>query len=277
MARDATHPQHGEMSDESMVRTLAAQAGMIWPQEAPLFQRYGLSGPLRILDVGCGTGDVTHELAALYPEAEVTGIDIVEAHLAMARERYASYGERLRFEVGDAFDLAYADGSFDLVVCRHMLQSVTDQPAVVAELHRVLVAGGRLHLLAEDYHMISAEPADTPDGPLDPDRFWADGPVAFGEHIGTDLRIGRRAFGILQRLGFQELSVEFLTVDTLRCDRGVFADMMVAWRDGFAESIASETRLSEAEALAHFDAIIATIRDPGRYAVWQVPVWSAVR
>jgi SAM-dependent methyltransferase len=270
--RDQRNPQHAEMSDASMVRTLAAQAELIWPQEEPLFRRYGLEGPLDVLDVGCGTGDVTHRIAALYPEARVTGVDLVESHLAEARRRYGSFGERLRFVTGDALDLALADGSFDLVVCRHMLQSVPDAGRVISELVRVARPGGRLHLLAEDYHMIHAEP-----GALDPDEFWLRGAVAFGQAVGTDLRIGRTAYGHLRRAGVREPAVDDVVVDTLRSDRETFARMMEAWRDGFAASIGAETSLSEAEANAHFDAVIASIRDPARYVAWHVPIWSARR
>ncbi|HLF57099.1 MAG TPA: methyltransferase domain-containing protein [Thermoanaerobaculia bacterium] len=271
--RDARNPQHHEMSDESMVRTLAAQAELIWPQEVPLFRRYGLAGPIRVLDAGCGTGEITHRLAELYPEAEILGVDLLESHLEEARARYgARYGDRLHFAVADALELELAEASFDLVVCRHMLQSVPDSGRAIRELVRVTRPGGRLHLLCEDYHMIHAEP-----GALDPDELWRRGAVAFGEAVGTDLRVGRTAYGHLRRAGAREIAVEYVVVDTVRSDRETFARMMAAWRDGFCASIAAETELTEAEACAHFDAIIATIRDPARYAVWHVPIWSARR
>lgn len=270
--RDARNPQHAEMSDESMVRTLAAQARLVWPQEKQLFRRYELAGALAILDVGCGTGEITRRLADLYPEAGIVGVDLLESHLREARGRYERYGDRIRFEAGDAHALRYADGAYDLVVCRHMLQSVPDAANVVAELVRVTKPGGQIHLLAEDYHMIHVEP-----GALDPDELWQRGAIGFGEAVGTDLRVGRRAFGHLARAGAREIRVDYVVVDTLRCDRPLFAAMMEAWRDGFCASIGAESELSEEQACAHFDAVIATIRDPARYAVWHVPIWSALR
>ena len=69
------NPQAREMADESMVRNLDAQARAIWPQEVELFGRYNLSGSLRILDAGCGPGEITSRLAELFPDAELLGVD----------------------------------------------------------------------------------------------------------------------------------------------------------------------------------------------------------
>src|SRR5258705_9937978 len=95
---DDLNPQASQMADESMVRNLAAQALAIWPQEEPLFRRYGLRDDIAVLDAGCGTGEISSRLAALYPRSTVLAVDIVECHLAQARARYARLGERLRFE-----------------------------------------------------------------------------------------------------------------------------------------------------------------------------------
>ena len=93
------------MADESMVRTLAAQADAIWPQEYPLFDRYHLPAEATVLDAGCGTGEITYRLAQLFSRARLLGIDIIDSHLDMARARCAGFGERVRFEHRSIFDL----------------------------------------------------------------------------------------------------------------------------------------------------------------------------
>ena len=126
------NPQAEQMGDESMVRNLAFQADAIWPQEVGLFDRYGLSGELRILDVGCGTGEITRRLARLYPQAHVIGNDILESNLALARRDSQELAGRVEFQHGDAFAMAFPDNTFDLLVCRHMSQAVPDFPLVLA-------------------------------------------------------------------------------------------------------------------------------------------------
>ena len=66
------------MADESMLRNLAAQATAIWPQEQRFFDRYTLPAAAKIADIGCGSGEITARLAARYPRATITGVDILE-------------------------------------------------------------------------------------------------------------------------------------------------------------------------------------------------------
>jgi 2-polyprenyl-3-methyl-5-hydroxy-6-metoxy-1,4-benzoquinol methylase len=112
------NPQAKQMADESMVRNLYAQARAIWPQESLLFKRYELPAEPRILDAGCGTGEITSRLAELYPSARVLGVDIIDKHLELARSRYANLKPRLAFERQSIFELDAADDTFDLTVCR---------------------------------------------------------------------------------------------------------------------------------------------------------------
>lgn len=263
------NPQAEWMADESMVRTLAAQAEAIWPQEIALFRRYALPDESRILDAGCGTGEVSSRLAALFPRASVLGVDVLDGHLELARRRHGD--PRLVFEKRSIFDLGLPDRSFDLTVCRHVLHAIPQADRALAELARVTRRGGRLHLLAEDYGMLHF-----PKRRLDPTLFWPDVPRRFGAATGTDLFVGRSVFGILRRLGLVEITVDFVIVDTLRVPRETFARIWEAWRDGYAGAIAENTQLTRDEAVANFDDQIATIRDPDAYAAWIVPVVAAV-
>jgi len=260
------NPQAQQMADESMVRNLAAQAEAIWPQEEPLVRAYGER--TAILDVGCGTGEISSRLAALWPAAHVTGVDLIEAHLALARARYASVGERLKFARGDAFELPFAAGSFDLVVCRHLLQAVPMPERVIAELVRVARPGGVIHLVVEDYDMIHAAPSE-----LDIATFWHVGPRVFGGATGTDLFIGRNAHHHLRRLPVDDIRIDYAIVDTQRVPRETIAQIFTAWRDGYSEALAGYLGWPLADICAHFDATIECARTG--FAVWFVPIVSA--
>jgi len=257
------------MADESMVRTLAAQAEAIWPQEEPLLRRYALPEAPDVLDAGCGTGEASVRIAATFPGARVVGVDILEANVERARA--ATLGDRARFEQGTIFALRFPDASFDLTVCRHVVHSIPHAERALAELVRVTRPGGVVHLIAEDYGMIHFPPRRR-----DPSVVWPSAPHRFGVATGTDLLIGRRAPALLAALGVLRLTVDYVIVDTLRVDREVFARIWEAWRDGYADVIAEHLGISCAEAKDHFDDQVATLRDPASYAAWMVPVVAGV-
>lgn len=253
-----------------MVRNLAAQAEAIWPQEEPVFRRHPPRGD--VLDVGCGTGEITARLGELFPDTRLVGVDLEEPHLERARARCAGLGGRATFQVGDAQALPFADASFDLVVCRHVIQAVSDAPRALAEMRRVLRPGGRLHVIAEDYGMLWCYPTA-----LDPDDFWQRLPPRYSAAVGCDLHIGRKTYTVLADLGMSEIRVDYLVVDTLRVPRETFARIWEAWRDGYTESIVQHTGRSREEIERRWREMIDCVRDPRGYALWQVPLWTAAR
>jgi SAM-dependent methyltransferase len=261
------NPQAEQMGDESMVRNLAYQADAIWPQEKQLFARYQLSGPAIILDVGCGTGEITRRLAEHYPDARLIGMDILESNLVFARRDSAEFASRIGYEQGDAFALRFADASVDLIVCRHMSQAVPDFPLVLAEFTRVLKPGGVLHLLSEDYGMLHFPVTE-----LDPDKFWNEHAIRFLNSIKCDGRIGRHSPMLLENAGYQNITMDHITVDTLRVPRATFAGVITAWRDGYAEVLAEASGRSVQAVIDDMNILIHAIETPPNYAVWHVPV-----
>jgi ubiquinone/menaquinone biosynthesis C-methylase UbiE len=264
------NPQGKQMADESMVRNLAAQARAIWPQEVPLLRRYALPAEPRILDAGCGTGEGASRLAELFPDARVLGVDIIDPHLELARSRYARLAPRLTFEHQSVFGLDAPDRSFDLTVCRHVIHAIPHPDRVLAELTRVTQRGGYLHLIAEDYGMLHFQR-----GELEPRDFWHVVPASFGAATETDLFIGRNVYAILAAMNLEQIAVDYIVVDPLHVPRETFAQILEAWRDGYVEPIGELTPINRESALAYFEQMIASVRDPLGYAVWMVPVWSA--
>ncbi len=102
-------------------------------------------GPLDALDAGCGTGFLSLELAAR--GHRVSGIDFAPAMLAEARRKAAAQHLSVGFEEGDAEQLRFAPGSFDLVISRHVLWTLPHPEAAIDEWIRVLRPGGRLAIV----------------------------------------------------------------------------------------------------------------------------------
>jgi len=98
----------------------------------------------RWLDLATGTGAVARLAAAA--GAHVTGQDLAPALIEMAKEIAESESLSIRFEVGDAEDLQYGDGSFDVLSSTCGVMFAPDHAAVARELARVCRPGGRLAL-----------------------------------------------------------------------------------------------------------------------------------
>jgi len=102
----------------------------------------------RVLDVGSGAG--TDSLVAALqvgPEGTVTGIDMTPEMLEKARAGAAELGlENVTFVDGEAERLPFGDASFDVVISNGVIDLIPDKDAVLSELHRILVPGGRLQI-----------------------------------------------------------------------------------------------------------------------------------
>lgn len=107
-----------------------------------------IAAGLRVLEIGCGTGNVTTRVKRAEPGADVVGTD--PDPLALARAQRKARGMTgIRFERAYAQELPFADGEFDRVLSSMMLHHLDEdvKAGAVAEVHRVLRPGGRLHVV----------------------------------------------------------------------------------------------------------------------------------
>jgi ubiquinone/menaquinone biosynthesis C-methylase UbiE len=106
--------QQEPMENEAMARTLDAQARAIWPQERDHVRRVFTRPGLEVLDVGCGTGEISSRVFKEFVPKNVTGLDISEANLIRAKKLYPrSYYSGLNFELGNAMQMHFRSASFD--------------------------------------------------------------------------------------------------------------------------------------------------------------------
>lgn len=113
--------------------------------------------PLRIADLGCGTGSLSCLLA---PRGHVVkGLDLAPAMIARARAKAAGQRLEVEFAVGDAASLPWPDRSFDVVLCRHLLWALDDPAGALHEWFRILDPPGRLVLIEGQWSTGAGMPA----------------------------------------------------------------------------------------------------------------------
>jgi len=199
-------------------RTAANSAAYLLPRLAP---------GLDLLDIGCGPGTLTCDLARAVAPGRTAGIDAAADVVAAARAGAESSGPgTVSFEVADLFALPFADDSFDVVHAHQVLQHVADPVAALVEMRRVCRPGGVVAARDADYPTFTFAPAEP-----DIDRAVA----AYGELTRRNRArwdAGRLLLGLAHAAGFEEVVPSasvwcFATPD----ERAWWGDL---WADRFA-------------------------------------------
>ncbi len=138
-----THGHHESVLRSHLWRTAQNSAGFLLPE---------LRDDAVVLDVGCGPGNITADLAARVGRGTVTGIDRSDDVVSRASRDFPRESHpNLNFAVGDVFALAFDDATFDVVYVHQVLQHLSEPVAALREMRRVLKVGGVLAARDADY------------------------------------------------------------------------------------------------------------------------------
>jgi len=173
--------KENEWTTEDWKRKLKQQAEETREYRYKIYERADLKNKKKILDVGCGTGAITADIASL-TSGEVIGLDIDPEKLKQA-EILLSDLPNVTLMEGDVLNLSFEDETFDLVVFNILLMYIKDKQKAVDEMTRVTKKGGIvLATLEPDYAGIIEYP-ENPATPLLTKQM---------EELGADLYAGRK-------------------------------------------------------------------------------------
>ena len=162
-----------------------------------------LQAGLSLLDVGCGPGTITADLARRIPGGSVVGVDVPADLMATAQRERG--GGNLRFEVGDVYSLRFESNSFDVVYAHQVLQHLGDPVAALREMLRVLKPGGLVAVRDSDYGAFVWSPEDP--------RLttWMDIYHELTRHNRAEADAGRHLHRWVRAAGFDQLQVSSST------------------------------------------------------------------
>jgi len=141
------HRSPSSLTPEDWHAWFSVQAGWTRPTRMWLYRQAGLAQARAVLEVGCGTGAITGELARL-SSAHVVGLDLDSGMLTFARRQE----DGVTYVQGDAHALPFPGGFFDIVVCHYLLLWLAEPAQGVREMTRVLRPAGTVLACAEpDY------------------------------------------------------------------------------------------------------------------------------
>ncbi|KAF2691646.1 methyltransferase UbiE [Lentithecium fluviatile CBS 122367] len=162
---------------------------------------------LKVLDVGCGPGTITVDLASRVPQGFVLGIDPSANVIQKARKHAEEKGiTNVQFEVGDIFNWKHVDGTvaggFDVVHAHQVLQHLQDPLGAMKELKNLTKQGGIVAVRDVDYSAMNWYP-DHPGM-----QKWQDLYLAVAKSIKSDPNIGKRLHAVAMQAGFERKDIE---------------------------------------------------------------------
>ena len=146
-----THGHHESVLRSHTWRTAENSAAYLLPE---------LRAGMVLLDVGCGPGTITTDLARKVAPGRCVGVDRASEVLAQAQAHATAKGVAVEFQAADVYGLPFADAAFDVVHAHQVLQHLTDPVRALRELRRVLKPGGVLAARDSDYSCFSWAPLD---------------------------------------------------------------------------------------------------------------------
>jgi len=174
------------------------------PQNAPLLEPAKLAPGQIVVDYGCGPGGLAVELARrVAPNGRVVGVDLNAAFLerAAARAKRDGVVSLVSWKQGDGEKLPLESRFADRVICKNVLEYVTDVGATLSEFRRVLKPGGLAHAIDSDWGLFAVEP-------LGAERmaelFQAASSAYKTPHI------GRKLYNEFRAAGFNDVKVQIL-------------------------------------------------------------------
>jgi ubiquinone/menaquinone biosynthesis C-methylase UbiE len=178
---------------------LAVLARAHGPDTAALFDRVGVRRGMHCLDLGCGGGAVTFELARrVGPQGHVVGVDADEGVLALAREAAAAQGvTNVEFQARSVYE-GNGTESFDLVYCRFLLQHLSRPLDLLRSMLAAVRPGGIIVVEDADFDGLFCEPPD--DGV---DFFKRVYPMLL-QRIGGDSTSGRKLYSYFLEVGIPQ-------------------------------------------------------------------------
>ncbi len=216
-----------------------------WPATSALFDQVGLGPSIRCLDLGCGGGEVTFEIARLIgPDGQVTGIDMDEIKLDLAREEANVRGlTNVEFRSENVNEWNEPE-AYDLVYCRFLLEHLSRPLDLLRRMWAAVGPGGAIVVEDADFGGLRCHP------PNDGFDFWARAYPSVLESHGGDPAVGRKLYSYFLAAGIPDPKIrlaqradadgEAKTIPLLTMDATAAAIV--------AEGIASEDELNAARA-----------------------------
>jgi len=231
---------------------LYRQASTFLDVERKFWPASGVTAGNKVLDLGCGSGIITHELAKQVYPGKVVGLDMSQTLLdrgQRAREDCADKGQKtdLCFQQGNVYDLPFAEASFDVVYARLLFQHLEQPLEALENIFHVLRPGGVVCIIDvdKDWSSLYPEPASSP--------LLDQAIIEKQLSQGGDPWVGRKLSYYLNSSGFTEVNTTISLVDSDQLGLANFFGLLAFGKSSQASAQASDGEFHKLQEQAQLD------------------------
>jgi ubiquinone/menaquinone biosynthesis C-methylase UbiE len=258
-----TYQFSGFAEREQELARLKHQAAVAHELETQILHACGLSEGMAVLDLACGPGVVSQQIAAIIgSNGRVLGVDLSAELLDEARKSAAQSSlSNLEFAEGNVYDLKLGADQFDFVYARFLFQHLNDPGRALDNIRRVLKPGGVVAIVDVDDAWLTLHPEPAAFAPFT--RRAAE----TQQRNGGDRFVGRKLTGLLSAAGFTEARINVTTVTSQQIGLKSFLDITTGFK--LEQMNAEDKPIAREER----DQIYELLNDPS--ALGAVGIWVA--
>jgi Methylase involved in ubiquinone/menaquinone biosynthesis len=224
------------------------------------FQQLDIGRSETILDLGCGTGEISYMLALTNPSCSIIGMDRESKFVLENQGKFRDL-DNLKFQEGDCFSLPFSDDSIDVCFCRYLFQHLRNPELALKEIYRVLKPGGKLGIFDIDKGLDIVFPV-----PQNHQKF-IQAELMIKKLIKNDIYVGRKLFTLMNSSFFKNIKVLDVSINFQNTTRESLNKITKLWKkQGESGHIYTATkRITNQEIEEYFDSLINIAKSESSY------------
>lgn len=224
MSELGTYGFGGFQDNARELARLNFQAEVAWPIERAALMRHGLKPHSKVLDVACGTGTITRQIATLLQSGSIIGIDLNDSLLHEAQAKVISpAAKNLSFQKGDVYRLDQT-AQFNFAYARFLFQHLARPVAALRSIRSALQSGGRVLIVDVDDRDLTCAPSND-----EFTQFLAEA-ARYQSNGGGNRMIGRALPDLLQQAGFRDIRHETIRFDSDQLGLDQFLELTTSFK-----------------------------------------------
>ncbi|QMS96659.1 class I SAM-dependent methyltransferase [Streptococcus equinus] len=224
------------------------------------FNFLNLDNPSVIVDLGCGTGEISLALSKYFPNSKVIGIDREDKFIIENKKKYTQQ-KNLSFIQSDCYCLPFENNTIDLCYSRFLFQHLRKPDLAIKEIFRILKPKGKVAIFDIDKNLDICYPSPKYL------KMFNKAELFYKKLIKNDIFIGRKMIPLLTSGGFNDIAKLDVSIDSLNTKKSKIVDLVESWLyiDFNEHPYVATKKITGNELKEYFEDLLQIIRQKDSY------------